>query len=84
MHLASELWGPTGARARITPFCGPIATIAQLVHCYSKWQCLGIAQGPLLRSIAPRANETCATFPVEISGQQGSHDNRSTAQSHGA
>ena len=33
---------------------------------------------------APRANETCATFPVEISGQQGSHDNRSTAQSHGA
>ena len=32
----------------------------------------------------PRANETCATFPVEISGQQGSHDNRSTAQSHGA
>ena len=33
---------------------------------------------------SPRANETCATFPVEISGQQGSHDNRSTAQSHGA
>jgi len=33
---------------------------------------------------APCANETCATFPVEISGQQGSHDIRSTAQSHGA
>ena len=32
----------------------------------------------------PCANETCATFPVEISGQQGSHDIRSTAQSHGA
>ena len=34
--------------------------------------------------LAPCANETCATFPVEISGQQGSHDIRSTAQSHGA
>jgi outer membrane protein, heavy metal efflux system len=31
---------------------------------------------------APCANETCAAFPVEISGQQGSHDNRSTAQRH--
>jgi hypothetical protein len=36
------------------------------------------------QKIPPRANETCATFPVEISGQQGSNDNRSTAQSHGA
>ena len=33
---------------------------------------------------SPRANETCATFPVEISGQQGSDDDRSTAQSPGA
>ena len=28
----------------------------------------------ILIGTPPRANETCATFPVEISGQQGSHD----------
>ena len=32
----------------------------------------------------PRANETCATFPVEISGQRGSDDDRSTAQRRGS